>query len=102
MFKRGLSHIEFVISFIIFIGFLVFAFVFFNPLQSNRTIESTLDYAWLEVSEEARDVAETYSVSIDPAQVALSLVSLEIPGISPEYNASVEDIDGTITKKKEA
>ncbi|MEK6909148.1 MAG: hypothetical protein AABX23_03795 [Nanoarchaeota archaeon] len=96
MSKKGLSHIEFVISFVIFIGFVVFAFVFFNPLQSQRTLKSTMDYAWIEVSEETKEIVETYAISIDSSQLVPSIVSLKIPGISMNYNATVEDEDGVI------
>ncbi len=93
MSKRGLSHIEFVVSFVIFIGFIVFAFVFFNPLQSQRTLRSTMDYAWLEVSEEGREDIEVYSISILPS-FSLQLMQIAIGGVPLNYNASVEDIDG--------
>lgn len=90
--KRGLSHVEFVISFIIFIAFLLFSFIFFNPLNSGRTLKSSMDYAWIEVTNLARMPIETYSVVIDPRinapQVALQI---EVPS---DYYAFVEDIDG--------
>lgn len=92
--KRGLSHIEFVVSFVIFIGFLVFAFVFFNPLQSQRTLKSTMDYAWIEVSEEGREDMESYSVSID--DFITSTFKIDIAGVPLRYNASVEDLNGNI------
>lgn len=92
MHKRGLSHIEFVVSFVIFIGFIVFAFVFFNPLSSQRTLKSTMDYAWLEVSQEGRERTETYSISIG-AIIPLNL-KLAITGVPLSYNASVENVDG--------
>lgn len=90
--KKGLSHIEFVVSFVIFIGFIVFAFVFFNPLSSQRTLKSTMDYAWIEVSEEGKEEVETYSVSIN----ALNNLDLKIriDDVPIGYNASVEDVDG--------
>ncbi len=90
--KKGLSHIEFVVSFVIFIGFIVFAFVFFNPLSSQRTLKSTMDYAWIEVSQEGKEKVETYSVSISPLN-NLDL-KLRIDGVPLNYNASVEDVDG--------
>lgn len=92
--KKGLSHIEFVVSFVIFIGFIVFAFVFFNPLQSQRTLKSTMDYAWIEVSQEGREDIETYSISIVSPITPLEL-KVRIDGVPLNYNASVEDIDGT-------
>src|SRR5687767_3670455 len=94
MFKRGLSHIEFVISFVIFIAFLVFAFMFFNPLESNRTLKSTSEYAWIELSDLAKAEAETYSISIlggyPPA------INFEISGIPLNYNASAQDQNGGV------
>ena len=93
MMKRGLSHIEFVISFVLFIGFVLFAFVFFNPLQSQRTLKSSMDYAWIEVSQETQEKLDTYSVYIFSAS---GDVALDISDVHNSYNASVEDVDGNI------
>ena len=93
MLKRGLSHIEFVLSFIIFIAFILFAFIFFNPFHSGRTLKSTLDYSWLEVTQKTNDEIETYSVSIDPTMT--NSIAIEIPDTNG-YNATVEDIDGSV------
>lgn len=95
MHKRGLSHIEFVVSFAIFVGFLVFAFVFFNPLQSQRTLKSTMDYAWIEVSQEGRASMESYSVFLTPNPNPDEF-EIKIDGVRLEYNASVEDLSGNI------
>lgn len=95
MFKRGLSHLEFVISFIIFIAFLVSAFVFFNPLQSNRTLKSTMDYAWIEVTKETKKEVDTYSVLLDQ-KVTAPVVGISIDGINVGYNASVKDSSGNV------
>jgi hypothetical protein len=94
--KKGLSHIEFVISFIIFIGFIVFAFIFFNPLESNRTARSTLDYAWIEINQRTKETVDTYSVSIDSSQVSNKDVGVKISGVPNYYNATVEDADGNL------
>lgn len=95
MFKRGLSHLEFVISFIIFIAFLVSAFVFFNPLQSNRTLKSTMDYAWIEISKETKKEVDTYSILLDQ-RVTAPVVGISIEGINVGYNASVKDSSGNV------
>lgn len=92
--KGGLSHIEFVVSFVIFIGFIVFAFVFFNPLQSQRTLKSTMDYAWIEVSEEGMEDIETYSISIVTPSFNPLELKIRIDSVPLEYNASVEDVNG--------
>lgn len=92
--KRGLSHLEFVLSFVIFVGFIVFAFIFFNPLQTSRTLTSTMDYAWLEVSEEGKARVDTYSIYINP--IASPIIELEIPGLLTTDNSAVEDVNGNI------
>ena len=91
--RRGLSHIEFVISFLIFIAFIVFAFMFFNPLQSNRTLSSTLDYAWIEIGDATKSNLETYSVVIKVDLVNVAINILEIP---IEFKPNVEDINGDL------
>ena len=92
--RRGLSHIEFVITFVIFVAFIVFAFVFFSPLQSGRAIKSSLDYISLEIEDFAEREMETYSVSILPG--ASGDVAIDIPGISNRINASVENSSGEV------
>jgi hypothetical protein len=94
--KRGLSHIEFVLSFVIFIGFIIFAFIFFNPLQSGRTLKSSMDYAWIEVSQEAKAKMETYSVFITSG-IGYK-IAIKITGVDGSYNASVEDSSGEVIK----
>lgn len=91
--KRGFGHVEFILSFVIFVGFILFAFVFFNPLQSQRTIKSTVDYAWLEIADETKEKVETYSVLIDQSFLNQG-IEIDIVGIPLQYNASVEDFDG--------
>lgn len=91
--KKGLSHIEFVVSFIVFIGFIVFAFAFFNPLSSQRTLKSTMDYAWIEISQHGREEAETYSISISNSFVQ-PLMNIFVDGVPLEYFAKAEDFYG--------
>src|SRR3989338_1265326 len=90
--KRGLSHVEFVISLIIFTAFLLFSFIFFNPLNSGRTLKSSMDYAWIEVTNLAMMQIETYSVFID-SDILDPFVAIKIT-VPSGYYASVEDIDG--------
>ncbi len=88
--KRGLGHVEAVITLVIFIGFLIFAFTFFNPFRANRTLTSTLDYSWREVEDATSDNIESYSVVIGSALP--QLVAISIPGTN--LNASVVDSSG--------
>ncbi len=94
--RRGLSHIEFVISFVIFIAFIAFAFAFFNPLQSNRTMKSTLDYAWIEIDSVTKSDLETYSISIGSSISQGDPIAINILGVPVNFNASIEDVDGNL------
>lgn len=91
VFKRGLGHVEAVITLVIFIGFLIFAFTFFSPFRTSRTLTSTLDYAWREVTDFTSENIETYSVVIDSS--APPIVLIAIPG-TDDRNATVLDSSG--------
>ncbi len=91
--KRGLGHVEAILSFVIFIGFLVFAFVFFSPFESGRTLTSSLDYTWREVSGFSEVNLEIYSIYITSTN---SVVAIAIPGAPNNMNAAVEDKNGGV------
>ncbi|MGV8142869.1 MAG: hypothetical protein ACP5NS_04550 [Candidatus Pacearchaeota archaeon] len=76
--KRGLGHVEAVLTLVIFIGFLVFAFTFFSPFRASRTLTSTLDYSWREIEDSTSETLEKYSIVTDP--LAPVLVSIAIAG----------------------
>ena len=92
--KRGFGHVEAIISFVIFIAFLVFAFVFFSPLQSGRTLKSTSDYAWREVADATEQPLEMYSVAIINSPLIPRLIAITISGTPSSWKATVEDKDG--------
>ena len=89
--KGGFGHVEAILSFVIFIGFIVFAFVFFSPFESNRTLTSSLDYAWREVADASNMDLESYSVYITAVS---SAVAIAISGAPAGVNAAVEDGNG--------
>ena len=60
--KEGVGHIEMIMSFVLFMGFLGVAFYFFSPFQSGRTLHSSLDYAFDEILEKTKTDLEIYSV----------------------------------------
>ncbi len=91
--KRGFGHVEAIMSFVIFIGFLIFAFTFFSPFQSGRTLTSSLDYAWREVADFAKIDLESYSIYINSTK---PVVAIAIAGAPVGMNASVENSNGSI------
>ena len=89
-FRKGFGHVEAVITLVIFIAFIVFAFTFFSPFRASRTLTSTLDYSWREVNDFTSNNLVSYSVVISPT--APSSISILIPGSN--LNASVLDSSG--------
>jgi len=88
--KKGATHIETILAFVIFIGFLGFAFYFFSPFESNRTLDTTLEYVCTEIERNTSVELESYSVVIDEG-----FESIVRFGISSDLlGVRVEDYDG--------
>ena len=87
---KGISHIEVMLSFLIFMGFIMFAFYFFSPFQASRIIESSLDYTITEIINNATIEIETYSVKID-ATGETGEVKIGIPGVDNIKNVRAEN-----------
>jgi hypothetical protein len=82
--KRGASHVEMILAFIVFVGFFIFAMLFLNPLDNKRVMHSSLGYTFNEVADEVLVDMDVYSVKlvedIDDAGEIIPFDSvLEIP-----------------------
>lgn len=89
--KRGLSHIEVIVSFVLFLGFIIFALIFFNPLDTTRVVDSSLFYAMDEVSDNISVSLISYSVDLKNAGGNV----VAIPINNPEgYKVRVETNSG--------
>ena len=64
--KKGFSHVEAIISFVLFAGFLIAGLYFLNPtgLGTKKLLDSTLTYAIDEVIKNASSELTSYSVVI--------------------------------------
>jgi len=80
--KRGASNIEFIISFILFIGFIATIFYFFNPIRSVSYMDSSLKYVIGEIENNVSIELDEVSVFIKDS--APDSVKFEIPQISKE------------------
>ncbi len=63
--KRGGSHIEMILSFIIFIAAVGAALYFFSPARTDRLVDSTLDYTFREITAETQTAYERYFVTME-------------------------------------
>jgi hypothetical protein len=86
--KRGLTHIEMVMSFVIFVGFLVMALYFFNPIKVDRLLSSSAYYAEDEIIKRLNTEVESYSVVLlEPINRGVSEVEISNNGkkVRAEY-----------------
>ncbi|MBU0466598.1 MAG: hypothetical protein KJ718_05445 [Nanoarchaeota archaeon] len=94
--KRGLGHVEVILSFVLFIVAVGFALYFFNPAGGDRLVESSLTYAFREISQNTSVGVETFSVVINNSEIPTStnMIVLEFSGI--EGKTRVETYDGDV------
>jgi len=63
--KRGISHIEMILSFVIFVSAVGLALYFFSPTDSSRLVESTLGYSLREIGQNTSVTLEGVSIGIN-------------------------------------
>ncbi|MCH7568943.1 MAG: hypothetical protein IIA87_06010 [Nanoarchaeota archaeon] len=89
--KRGLAHIEVILAFVIFSGFLIFAFLFFSPVDNRRVLDSSLFYAVDEISDNISIILESYSVTINNAVPDIVGINITNPN---NFSVRVETYSG--------
>src|SRR3989344_9643961 len=103
--KRGISHIEIILSFIIFVGAIAFALYFFNPADSDRLIDTSLNYGFREIIEYTEVEVQTFSVDIDGTGIDddeidigsnIDAVPVNISGVNSNYGTRVERYEGSV------
>lgn len=92
--KRGITHIEIILSFLIFVGFVIFALYFFSPLENSRFIESSLSYAIKEIDKRAKVNLRVYSVKLPENIPSEDYASVDTPSIAASDSIRVEDYLG--------
>ncbi len=88
--KRGASHIEIILAFILFAGFIVFALYFFSPRDTDRFVETNIDYVNREVMKYANSDVDEISVKIDSSKVGFGKTRVILSGVA---KIDGEDID---------
>lgn len=104
MVKRGMSHIEVILSFFIFIGVVMFALYFFNPAQSSRVVDSSLSYALSELKRNASVEIESFSVILNLTTESDDVAEIELKGAANEADSKkvrVESIGSAAANSEE-
>lgn len=91
--KRGASHIEFILAFILFIGAVSTALVLFSPVKSDVNQDSSLEYSFNQIVKNASTSVETYSIKIRDISLETEPFGVMISSPS-DYNVRVEDYYG--------
>jgi hypothetical protein len=95
--KRGVSHIEFIFSLLIFLGFMGTALFFFSPTGDTNVVGETLDYSFDRVLKEVETDVHTYGVKLDLDVLngqGQNVVPIQIDNFLG--NVRVEDVNGNV------
>ena len=72
--KRGVSHIEIIMSFIIFIGFVLFAFYILDPSKDLEILDSSAVYSISEIKERSMTQLQIFSIVFDVSLLTESAI----------------------------
>ncbi len=67
-----MGHVEVILAFVLFMGFLIFGLYFFNPLSNDRVLDSSLFYAVDEVMDNTTREILTYGISLNESDFAIA------------------------------
>lgn len=102
--KRGMGHVELVLSFVIFVAALAFALFVFNPADTDKFVETSLTYAFNEILKNTTIEIETVYVKIDNnsiieaedsnSSLPIETLAIQIPNIKANMISKAKTIEG--------
>lgn len=92
--KRGSNHVEMILSFVIFVAAIGFAFYFFRPGNSDRLVESSFDYIFREIEQNASSDLLIYSVKINNGTFSENPIGINLSEENSNYKSKVFKTDG--------
>jgi len=93
MHKRGMSGLEFILAFVLFVGFTVAALWIFNPVGSPKTLEYSGEYTLKKIISNTSVGLESYSIAIP---VDADKILIYVSGINSNKGVSAVDYSGQI------
>lgn len=75
--KRGVSHIEMILSFVIFIGFLLFVFIILNPLKKPVNNDVLVDKLEYEVAKQLNTNLISQTIKVNDSAVRKDCFSID-------------------------
>jgi hypothetical protein len=99
--KRGLSHIEVLLSFLIFMGFVIFSLYFFSPARTSTLVNSSLSYTLREIKENVTVEIESFSVSLELSAYEEDVfVKIDFSEVDGNKNSRIEDVNGIFVESE--
>ena len=99
--KKGAAHIEMILSFVIFISFLIFVFAFINPVKRTEPSRALLNIAEQEIIKNSSINITTVSLKLNYTPSApcfsINLLELGIDGIIGDKNVIARNSSDNIT-----
>jgi len=103
--KKGVSHIEIILSFIIFIGAVSAGLYFFNPISTSKLTDVTFDYAVREIEKSSSTTITSFSVGINNTAIGYAMydkdvIGIMIEGVQTGMATNTSDLNGNGLKSK--
>lgn len=90
--KRGISHVEVIISFVLFVTAIGFGLYFFNTGDSTRLVDSVMAYSFREIEQNTTSQVEIFSVKINKNLVSSGAIGMNFDGV--DGNVRAQNYDG--------
>ena len=94
--KRGAGHVEMILAFVLFVGFVGFALFFFRPTNTDRLVDTTLTYAFSEIEKNTSTEMDVFGVKRSEGSPDKIIIRVETSEISDVKNVRAEDVDGNV------
>ncbi len=92
--KRGISHIEVILSFVLFITAVGFGLYLFNSGDGTRIVSTTISYAFREIEKNTSTSLEFFSVNVNGALIMSGEIALNFSGVTGD--TTILTYDGRI------
>jgi len=92
--KKGVGSLEFVLAFVLFVGFTVAVLYFFNPISTLKNMDYSRDYTFGKIIENTSVQLDSYSIVVNNSFTDQK-IKFTLSGISPIKKTYTTDYNGT-------
>ncbi len=102
--KRGIGHVEIIISFVMFSVFVITALYLFNPLDRSNISDASLTYAYKQIVENISTEVDMYTIVVNREAMGESqdYLVVKIKEIDEDKNVRAESYTGSVLQAKKS